>query len=99
MCLKHLVTTNIIMINNRAYALIAVFQLNDIEKVSDRILVRLNDYQQLKEAITAQKKTIVNMITETYNDWLKNRRSTVTSKSFRLEIMITVVYYIQLYYM
>lgn len=87
------------MINNRVYALIVVFQLNDIEKVSDRILVRLNDYQQLKEAITAQKKTIGNMITETYNDWLKNRRSTVTSKSFRLGIMITVVYYIQLYYM
>lgn len=87
------------MINNRVYALIVVFQLNDIEKVSDRILVRLNDYQQLKEAITAQKKTIGNMITETYNDWLKNRRSTVTNKSFRLGIMITVVYYIQLYYM
>lgn len=98
MCLKHFITA-IIVINNRAYALIAAFQLNDIEKVSDRILVRLNDYQQLKEAITAQKKTIGNMITETYNDWLKNRRSTVTNKSFRLAIMFTVVYYIQLYYM
>lgn len=60
-----------------------IFQLNEIEKVSDRILMDMNDFQQLKEAITVQKKTINNMISDMYNDWLKNRRCTVTNKSFR----------------
>jgi len=60
-----------------------LFQLNDIEKVSDRILTNLNGYQQLKDTLTVQKKTINNMITETYGNWIKDRRSAVINKSFR----------------
>lgn len=60
-----------------------LFQLNDIEKVSDRILTNLNGYQQLKDTLTVQKKTISNMITETYGNWVKDRRSAVINKSFR----------------
>lgn len=71
----------------------AVFQLNEIEKISDRILIDMNDFQQLKEAITVQKKTINNMITDMYNDWLKDRRSIVTNKSFRLEIILIIIVY------
>lgn len=51
----------------------------------------MNDFQQLKEAITVQKKTINNMITDIYNDWLKDRRSTVTNKSFRLGIILIII--------
>jgi len=50
--------------------------------VSDRILIHFDDYQQLKDIITIQKKVINNMITETYNNWLKNRKSAVKNKSF-----------------
>lgn len=64
--------------------------MKDIEKLSDRILIHLNDYQQLKDTITIQKKTINNMIAETYNNWLKDRRSAVTNNNFRY-IMIFVL--------
>lgn len=64
------------------------FQLNDIEKVSARILIHLNDYQQLNDAITVQKKIISNTITETYNNWLKDRKSAVENKSFRYIVTI-----------
>lgn len=57
--------------------------MDDIEKVSNRILVHLNDYQQLKDTITIQKKTINNMITDIYNNWLKERKNAITNKSFR----------------
>lgn len=59
------------------------FQLNDIEKVSDRILSNLNDYQKLKDTLSVQKKIINNMVTQTYGDWIKARRSAVINKSFR----------------
>lgn len=62
---------------------ICLFQLNDFEKVSDRILVHLSDYQHLKDMIITQKKTISNIVRETYNNWLKDRKSAVANKSFR----------------
>lgn len=57
--------------------------MKDIEKISDRILVNLNDYQQLKDIITIQKKTITNTMAETYDNWLKDRKSAVSNNNFR----------------
>ncbi|XP_060838419.1 cytoplasmic dynein 2 heavy chain 1 [Rhopalosiphum padi] len=68
-------------------------KLNDIEKVSDRILTNLNGYEQLKDTLTIQKKMINNMVAETYGNWVKDRRSAVINKSFRLNSDDPVIYF------
>jgi len=59
------------------------FQINDIEKVSDRVLVHFDDYRQLKDTMAIQKKVIGDTMTETYNDWLNDRKSAVKNEHFR----------------